>query len=198
MIIPALVRTDFKEKQVVVEHLYNRLNNMLNTSRSTDKTNKDHMSNVLALKSIIAMFPDLNKISPAPDLYIDLIRKFILLNPKPSVRFVSELAWSLWKVNVTSVPPQICRYIENAVSNNIAEFKTRDLVSIIYCVGKVLRRKEAGEIKDVNFNLGPLMSLLLNELAIKKEFIDHRQKSMLQEVKKDLVKYVPLAKRVIN
>ncbi len=196
MIIPALVRTNFKDRANVVEQIYNRFENLLKTPK--DLKGKDSMENALALKSIIAAFPGLNSIFSNPDLLLELVRKFAQLNPNPSIRFISEITWALWRVPIKSVPPFVCKYIEAAVTKNIEKFHTRDLVAIIYSIGRLLRRQHSGEIKDINFSLGTLMTLLLNEIAIKKEHLDSRQRSMLQEVKKDLAINVPLAKRVID
>jgi len=106
----------------------------------------------------------------------------------PSPRFVSEIIWALGKSKVNSLPPSLCRKIELSISARIDKYTVRDLVSILYTLGRFVERKKNGEPVQLGLDLNTLVKLITNELTIKKLKIDPKSRNMIEQ-------YTPLLSR---
>lgn len=203
MLVPSITSIDFECKEQLVNRLYWRLNSFIEVSSQqtqTDNYNKedDPLGNQLALKTLLTQFPKLHKIIPCRKLYTDLLKAYFSADLNPSPRFLTEIVWSMGRMNLEKLPAKVCRQIEDSIAINTKRYTARDLSSCLYTLGVLIRRKDAKQISEVSFDVNMLVKLLVNEIAIKKEYLTKRENSMLSEVKPEITAHCSYAKTVIH
>ena len=197
MILPTLVNFDFEGRKSVVEHVYSRLQTLLGIKYNTKESNP--FSNSLTIKTVLVQLSLLVKDFPAPEnLFQSILIRFCENEKQMSHRFTSEVMWSIYKSNIDSIPPSVCRKIENSIIDQIATMQVRDIVQVLFALGKIIKRRKDGDIHEMGFDVNTLVGLLVNELGLKKERLDTKGKGMLREVKPFLAQHCAMVHSVIS
>lgn len=200
MIVPSIVSVDFNCREQLLNRIFWRLDTFLKMSaeESDSSQTPKPLGNQLALKTLLTLFPKLHKILPCRNLFISLLKAYFKADPSPSPRFLTEILWSCGQMNLDRLPPKVCRLMEDNFAANIRRFAARDLSAALYTVGLIVRRKAAGTASEVSLDVNKLAKLLVNELAIKREFMNKRDVSMVKEVKAEIAAHCAFLNKVIE
>ena len=198
MVLPSVAMTAFPSRHEAISVIYARLAEMLE-EKVQSESEVGLLDNTLALKTTIVQLPPLFKMVQPPDrLFTALLVKFVQEEHAISPRFCCEVLKAVVQAQPQSLPPSFCRKVEVSAAKHLDRMQIRDIVDLVYSLGKLIQRKQTEERFDMGFDMNAFLKLLVNELSLKKPKMDSRHKSMIREVKPFIAKHCAAIRTVIE